>query len=141
MKYSLSEAAKATGKNKSTIQRAIKSGKISALKGETGAYQIDPSELHRIFPVATSSSGAQQGQCNNTQRNATANIYKKLPPLAHVEKELAVALAKNAGLEEQKMQMQETIDDLRKRLDASETRVTAILTDQRPQGFWGKLFR
>jgi len=34
MKYTLSEAASATGKNKATIQRAIKSGKISAPKGE-----------------------------------------------------------------------------------------------------------
>ena len=53
MKYTLSEAAAATGKNKATIQRAIKSGKISAPKGESGSYEIDPSELHRVFqPVA-----------------------------------------------------------------------------------------
>ena len=50
MKYSLSEAAKATGKNKTTIQRAIKSGKISANRHEDGSYSIDASELHRVFP-------------------------------------------------------------------------------------------
>jgi predicted site-specific integrase-resolvase len=49
MKYTLSQAATATGKNKATIQRAIKSGKISAIKNSSGAYEIDPSELHRVF--------------------------------------------------------------------------------------------
>jgi predicted site-specific integrase-resolvase len=51
MKYTLSQAATATGNNKATIQRAIKSGKISAKKNSSGAYEIDPSELHRIFPA------------------------------------------------------------------------------------------
>ena len=51
MSYSLSQAATATGKDRSTIQRAIKKGKISAILNEDGAYQIDPAELHRVFPV------------------------------------------------------------------------------------------
>lgn len=51
MSYTLGEAAKATGKNKSTINRAIKAGRISAERQDDGSYRIDPAELHRVFPV------------------------------------------------------------------------------------------
>jgi excisionase family DNA binding protein len=50
MKYTIGQAADATGKPKSTISRAIKSGRISASK-DGNKYQIDPSELHRVFPA------------------------------------------------------------------------------------------
>lgn len=50
MKYTLGTAAKATGKSRTTILRAIESGRISAQKNDIGHYQIDPAELHRVFP-------------------------------------------------------------------------------------------
>ena len=50
-KLSLSQAAKLTGKSKSTINRAIKSGKISATRHEDGTYSIDPAELARAFDL------------------------------------------------------------------------------------------
>lgn len=49
MKLSASQAAKKTGKSVPTITRAIKSGKISAEKTGSGGYQIDASELFRVF--------------------------------------------------------------------------------------------
>jgi predicted site-specific integrase-resolvase len=142
MKYTLSEAAAATGKNKTTIQRAIKSGKISASKGEAGSYEIDPSELHRVFrPVAQ--RGAHIG--NATMRNGAQQIG--LPPdsnalqrIADLEKELAVMEERTNGLEEQKRQLTDTVEDLRKRLDSSEGRVLALVNDPRPKGFWKRIF-
>ena len=50
MGYSLQQAAEAAGKDPSTIWRAIKNGRISAKKGESGTLDIDPAELHRVFP-------------------------------------------------------------------------------------------
>lgn len=115
MKYTLSQAATATGKNKATIQRAIKSGKISAVKNSSGAYEIDPSELHRIFPALTQSV-AQPYISNETQ---------------HFEKgrdELQLKLEiLEAERDREREQMQSTIDDLRVRLDRSEDRITALL--------------
>ena len=32
--------------------KAIKNGKISAKKNENGAFEIEPSELHRLYPPA-----------------------------------------------------------------------------------------
>jgi excisionase family DNA binding protein len=48
---SLSEAAKVAGQSKSTIWRAVNSGRLSATRTYTGDYRIDPAELHRVFPL------------------------------------------------------------------------------------------
>jgi hypothetical protein len=50
MKLSLRQAAHETGVAKSTISRAIKSGKLSAERLEDGGFAIDPSELFRVYP-------------------------------------------------------------------------------------------
>ena len=138
MKYTLSEAAAATGKNKATIQRAIKSGKISASKGETGSYEIDPSELHRVFQPVTQSDNATTR--NVAQRAGLPPDSNALQRIANLEKELAVMEERKNGLEEQKRHLTDTVEDLRKRLDSSEGRVLALLNDPRPKGFWKRLF-
>jgi excisionase family DNA binding protein len=53
MPLTLAEAAQATGLNRSTILRAIKSGKISGARDEAGAWAVEPVELHRVFPPAS----------------------------------------------------------------------------------------
>lgn len=142
MKYTLSQAATATGKNKATVQRAIKGGKISASKNSSGAYEIDPSELHRVFPPATQHVAQYQIATirNNAQRREKGLENSGLQRIAELEKELAVAEERKQGIEGQMHHLSETVDDLRKRLDQSEGRVTALLSDQRPKGFWKRLF-
>lgn len=56
MKYSAGQAAKAVGKSVPTITRAIKNGTISASPKAGGGYEIDPAELHRVFPAITTVS-------------------------------------------------------------------------------------
>ena len=51
MLYSLQSAATACGVNRSTILRAIKSGRISATKDELGAWVLEPVEVHRVYPL------------------------------------------------------------------------------------------
>ena len=59
MSYTLGEAARATGRNKSTILRAIKSGMMSATKSANGDWSIDAAELGRVYPLlATASASA-----------------------------------------------------------------------------------
>ena len=57
MAYTLTKAATATGLSRSTIFRAIKSGKISASRIE-GNFSIEPVELHRVFPEKRAGNGA-----------------------------------------------------------------------------------
>lgn len=125
MTYSLGEAAKAAGKAKSTILRAIKKGHISASKGDDGAYQIDPSELHRVFDAPV----AHPTQSNKAEpKNETTDHFEMM--LKALERQH----------ERDRDQMQATIDDLRARLDRSDDRFTAMLTDKRtpepPRRWW-----
>lgn len=54
--YTIATAAAAVGRNKTAILRAIEAGKISDSKDENGEWQIDPAELHRIYPPLRSTS-------------------------------------------------------------------------------------
>lgn len=56
MKYTLGQAAKATGKAKGTISNALKQGRLSGSKNDKGQYQIDAAELHRVYPLDTEQS-------------------------------------------------------------------------------------
>jgi hypothetical protein len=49
MKLTTQQAAQATGKSRSTIWRAAKSGKVSAERTATGDFVIDVAELERVF--------------------------------------------------------------------------------------------
>lgn len=50
MSYSLTQAAQAAGRTRQAIQSAIKKGHISATKNQFGEWEIDPAELHRVYP-------------------------------------------------------------------------------------------
>jgi hypothetical protein len=50
MAYSLAAAAAATGLNKTTVLRAIKTGKLRGARNENGEWHVEPAELHRIYP-------------------------------------------------------------------------------------------
>lgn len=58
MNLSLGEAARSAGVSKSTIHRNIKRGTLSAVRTEDGSYEIDPAELHRVFPPAANGNGS-----------------------------------------------------------------------------------
>ena len=64
MSYTLAEAATAAGVYKSTVLRAIKSGKISGAKNEMGEWIVEPVELQRVYPPVARSDGGHQ--CNTT---------------------------------------------------------------------------
>ena len=67
MGYTLGQAAKATGLSKMTIQRALKSGRLSGHKTDTGSYQIDVTELHRVFPPVTAGDGNTTGTVGRSE--------------------------------------------------------------------------
>ena len=48
--YNLATAAAAVGRNKNAILRAIEAGKIPVSQDANGDVQIDPADLHRIYP-------------------------------------------------------------------------------------------
>jgi hypothetical protein len=111
MYTSLAQAARATGLDKSTILRAIRSHKISAAKSERdGGWMIDPAELHRVFPPA---DRAGNGEGVAGPRDATA-----------------VATVATGVLEAQVAALRETVDLLRRQLDGQAALVEDVRTDR-----------
>jgi hypothetical protein len=54
MGMTIGEASKRTGRDRSTIRRQIKTGRLSATKDPaTGAWMIEPCELDRLHPMRT----------------------------------------------------------------------------------------
>lgn len=134
MKLTLSSAAKEAGKSKSTISRAIKNGKLSASSNDDGSYEIDASELFRAFPRG----GAGTGHSNDTQPitepNATLQIRLEM-----AEKERD---RERDERERERELMQDTIKDLRQRLDRAEGRIAGLLpSPPKPSRLWWRLFR
>lgn len=110
MELSLVQAAKEAGKSKSSIHRAIKSGKLSAQRHEDGTYSINPSELFRVFP-----KDAQEP-------SSPGQLEPRGTPLFSEE----VLKVKVQMLEAQLEREQETVADLRRRLDKAEDRILSL---------------
>jgi hypothetical protein len=132
--YTLGEAARASGKSKPTIAKAIQTGRLSAARGEDGTYQIDEAELHRVYPITGWVNGYllrshTPGETGFTGGNPATTAASEL------EKWKALAVER-----------EETVRDLRARLDAEaeeRRKLTALLTDQRqvpaaPSSAWGR---
>lgn len=125
MAYTLGEAAKATGKSKATISKAIKSGRISAEKGETGAFAIDPSELHRVYPVTVSSGQKETPEATKVNGKDDGLVRELQTRLEAAQERLA--------------DKETVISDLREDRDKWRQQATALLEDKRPRSFWARL--
>ena len=58
--YNLATAAAAVGRNKNAILRAIDAGKLPFSRDTNGDIQIDPADLHRIYPPLRTDDTQQQ---------------------------------------------------------------------------------
>lgn len=92
---SISEAAKLVGKDRKTLYKAIKDGRLSATLSATGGRQVDTSELQRVygnFIVAVDSRATVE-----TPQETTPNATALLSEIKRLEGLLA---AKDANLED-----------------------------------------
>lgn len=123
MLYSIRQAAEATGKTKPTILRAIQKSKISARKDEHGEWEIDPAELHRVYPAASEDISADTAG-NGTGASREIELLREM--LADKDRQ---------------------IDSLNRRLESMDEerrtglrQLAALLTDRREQparhGWW-----
>ena len=127
MGYSLGQAAKAAGRSKTTVHRAIAGGRLSASRTESGGWSIDPAELARVFSA------------NGTGDVPVERIGTAEPPA----EELAQVRADRDRFRAIAEERDETIRDLRARLDAEaeeRRKLTAILTGPR-RPWWRRWFR
>ena len=103
MSYTSGTATKATGKSKTTIMRAIRKGKNSAEKDVHGQWNIEPAELHRVYPEVTQGNGrhAVHEATGNTELQHKINL---------LERDLQAAIEKIR-------QQEESIGDLKDQRD------------------------
>lgn len=138
MAYTLGEAAKASGKSKATISKAIKSGRLSAIKQDTGAFSIEAAELHRVYPKTV------DGNQDRTPRTVSQTL-ENTPSFRELQ-------ARFDAVQERLSDRDAVIADLREDRDRWRQQATALLADhrpapqpdqppvQRPRGFWKRLF-
>tara|TARA_R110001592_G_scaffold70553_1_gene216107 strand:- start:1969 stop:2364 length:396 start_codon:yes stop_codon:yes gene_type:complete len=122
----LGQAAKMTGKSKPTIAKAVNSGRISGKKGKDGVYQIEVSELLRVYD-AKSEAKSEPLVLTQGMSEKVAELEKK-----HLEEKLQDAERRMLKLEQERDQ---AIQDARE----DRAKFMALLEDQRPRGFWGRL--
>ena len=136
MTYTLGQAAKATGKSKTTIQRAIKSGQISATMNENGSYTIDPAELHRVF-FAVTGDGRESGDMKQSE---TKELHRENEFLRQqLEREREINRRLFDRLDEEAAERKEA---------ATETRRLMLMLTHQPEPkaqptmapFWRRLF-
>ena len=122
----LGQAAKMTGKSKPTISKAVKDGRLSGKKGKDGVYQIEVSELLRVYD-AKSETKSEPLVLTQGMSEKVAELEKK-----HLEEKLQDAERRMLKLEQERDQaIQDTREDRAKFM--------ALLEDQRPRGFFGRL--
>ena len=121
MVYTLGEAANAVGKSKATISKAIKNGRISAQKQKNGSYQIDPAELHRVYPPVSSTVESERLE-------TPSETVGKLRESIELELKLQAAEKRIAELE-----------DDREHWRQQATRLLSH-SGEKPKGFWARVF-
>lgn len=119
----LTEAANLVGITRPALFKAVKSGRVSAIKDDKGQFQIDPSELFRVYkPV------------NNELLTGKQEEIAK-PDRLIADWEDRFNMLQDERNRERK-QLESTIDDLRQRLNdeaLERRRLTMLLTHQPAQ--------
>jgi hypothetical protein len=132
MTYTLGTAAIATGKAKSTILKAIRSGKISASKNVSNEWSIDPSELHRVFPpVSENSEETAQRTPDNPLNEQVITVLER--ENAYLKQLLERAEAK---IDEKEERLREKDDDLRRK----DQQMTALISGPKQEAKRKKIF-
>ena len=124
---SLNEASKLSGRAKSTLSKALKSGKLSYVSkdAKTGTYEIDPAELLRAFPETPKSGNGDQKETHGKPHGNSA-----------LETELkALRQEKIISLEKQIDELRTERDEWRKQ--AQQLALSA--PDKTRKSFWARL--
>jgi excisionase family DNA binding protein len=106
---SLREAAQQAKTSKSTILRAIQSGRMSAARTDDGGYSIDPAELCRVYPPRPE---PDQSADQNAGQSATGSLMDAATELRIRNAQLEAGFnALKAILEAEKKHLDEIRED------------------------------
>ncbi len=162
MYLTLGQAAREAGVAKSTISKALASGKLSYREKNSDGYKIDPAELFRVYPKQTktdadelASNDWQQAEAGAEPLPYSAKFEIQLAGLksliAEKDRRITDLEADRAQLREDRHRLTENWQDERLRLlklIEDQTCTVKLLTDERAKlnaelkrTFWQRLFR
>jgi len=107
----LGQAARLTGLGKTTITRAIKAGKLSASRREDGSYEIDPSELSRVYSVHPETPETVAQSSHAAHRSTSAATPSGTPETPDVTARLAALEAEVRGLKDLLSEVRQSRDE------------------------------
>jgi hypothetical protein len=111
----LRQAARLSGKNQSTLHRAMKAGRLSYTTDAAGQRRIDTAELDRVFGVTIREGTRPNGQDGTDRSNGASGASG-----AHAGQSNTPHADEHAALQRLLDDREASIADLRRRLDASE---------------------
>nr|WP_162623781.1 hypothetical protein [Paracoccus saliphilus] len=112
-----------SGRAKATLLDAIRTGRLSAPKDAKGRYEIDPSELHRVFPFLS------------PNQSPTPSPEPVSTPIENH--------SNTKGLEREVELLREMLNTAEKNADHwrhMAERQQALLEDKRPRGLFKRFF-
>lgn len=120
-KVGAQRAAELTGRSKSTVQRAMNSGKLSFEIDANGRRLIDASELDRVFGLLPQGAGASSGAASQ-ETSSQAELQRAADMLEIERLKMRVR-----GLEEQLEMTREQLEDMRGQRDLWQKQSQQIL--------------
>jgi len=138
---SISEAARLTGKARSTLHKYIKQGKLSTTTdSNTGNKSIETSELIRVFGKISNSP--------TTDSDGVTNVSKLQQETPNTTQSLQIKLQlleqENAHLKAEKELLSKNLDDIRQAMLLIESKLpttpepVALVTTKKLWQFWKK---
>ncbi len=125
MEFTLSQAAREARVSKSTLSKALSTGRMSAERLPDGSFRIEASELFRVFPrrPVETEAGTVPEQARTPSEPPEADLALMRLRVQMLEDQLS----RERELRDQERETsQETVTDLRRRLDRAEERVLAL---------------
>jgi hypothetical protein len=113
MGVSLGQAAKLTGKGKTTLTRAIQAGRLSATRRADGGYEIDPAELARVYDVRIETPETVSETGNPVHQATRVNRSQDPERDPETVARLATMEAELKGLKELLAEVRQSRDDWR----------------------------
>lgn len=135
---SATSAAKIAHKTKKTILDAVENGTLTASRNARGHWQIDASELNRVFPYKTDDLKKHQSlKLQNTDDKNQENRFKIVQLEAEVKALCDKMETANQERDRERDQLSDYIETLKGALLIENKRSEKVV---KKRGFWG-LFR
>jgi predicted site-specific integrase-resolvase len=128
----LTQAAVAVGKNRVTLHRYIKNGKLSCEKSAAGKVVIDTSELIRVFGDLKNSETTKQKDTKQSNEDLLQQLHDATEHIKWLMEKLDEERARASKLEEEKEKEREHSREIEKLMLAAGA--------QKKPGWFSRLF-